>query len=330
MPVGRQPPMPWLRVTGANSRLVMKAVSRGPRFLEFCDGLSSGPKPIVRPGERQSTAEIVARPARRIADQHIRDAAALGAWKPGGDEGIARIELRPHPQRTARKKDAHRWNAGALQPLAAAASVIAHVVKGELQVAKHLGVRLLAVDDDGNIGAILAGEVRAVDEPPAARFDALASSRPSPTRAPRKVRVAGVVPLPGHGPAAALHRNTRRRPVRSPAREPRRGSAARRRSSAEPVSCAPPRAPARERRANSAAPCALHKAAPTRTGPAEVSRAGCGAPHHPDVRQESHPNVPRQACCRKRPFQLLGAMNMSTPALIAAGQRSLWQPGSWA
>ena len=36
----------------------------------------------------------------RVADQHVRDAAAFRPRQPGGDESVARIELRSHPQRT--------------------------------------------------------------------------------------------------------------------------------------------------------------------------------------------------------------------------------------
>src|SRR5262245_34860697 len=114
----------------------------------------------------------MARPTCRVADQHIRDAAALGAREPGRDESVARIELRSHPQRTPRKKYAHRWNAGALQSLQLRER-LAHIVKGKLHVAVRLSVRLLTVDDDGDIGTILTAEVRIVDDAPAARFDGL-------------------------------------------------------------------------------------------------------------------------------------------------------------
>src|SRR5687768_11015737 len=163
----------------------------------------------IRPGgpvERQLAAEIMARPTRRVADQHIRDATALGARKPGRDESVARIELRLYPQRTPRKKYAHRRDAGAPQSLQLRER-LALVVERKLQVAARLGVRLLAVDDDGDIGTIRTAEVPVVDHSPAARFDGLLDRGAYRLRA-GKIRVAGVAPLPGYGPAATLHRNT--------------------------------------------------------------------------------------------------------------------------
>ena len=59
-------------------------------------GLAGRPRPRVR-----QPALEVGDAAVGVAEQHVGDALALGARQPGGDEGVAAVDLAVHPQRPA-------------------------------------------------------------------------------------------------------------------------------------------------------------------------------------------------------------------------------------
>ena len=116
--------------------------------------------------ERKPAAEIEARPAFGIADQHVRDSAAFRPRQPGGDERVAGIDLRVHPERPAAQNDADRRDAG-VPELPQLFQHFTIVVDRELHVAVILGIGLLAIDDDRDVGPIRSDQVGTVDEPAA-------------------------------------------------------------------------------------------------------------------------------------------------------------------
>ena len=211
------------------ARRVAKAEARRPGVApNFAGSRGIGRMQPARPCEGQSTTEIESGSTLRIADQYVRDAAAASV---PGSHAATNASLASSSGRTqsGRPEEIRSpLDAGMLQPCSCSRGS-PHVVERKLDIAVRLGVRFLAVDDHRNVRPILAGEIRTVNHSPAARLDRSLHRGLHRLRRP-EIRVAGVVPLPGHRPAATLHRNTvGARPGHQHASRAR-GSAGRRRS----------------------------------------------------------------------------------------------------
>ena len=148
--------------------------------------------------------EVVARLAVAPCNQHVGDAATLGAGQEGRDEGIGRVQLRVHPQRPPRQEHRDDRNTGRLQPLQQ--RKVALVFGAVFQcraVAGEFGVGRFAEHDDRSIGL---GRIRAID-----RQRRLAAARPhrlvDPAPDRLTVREGGIGDaraLPGDRPTARL------------------------------------------------------------------------------------------------------------------------------
>ena len=156
-----------------------------------------------RPGHRQRTGKVEARPTLRIADQKVRDASPLGARQPCGDEGATRVDFGIDPERPAGEEHRHRRNAEVLVILERAQAG-ARVVKRQLHVTEHLGVRRLAEHHDRDVGLLGDEVVDLVQHLPTLREDRLLDAGRDRLRL-RKIVLACVVALPAQGPAAVLH-----------------------------------------------------------------------------------------------------------------------------
>ena len=138
-----------------------------------------------RPGERQLAG------GRVVAEQHVGHAGAFGAGQPGGDDRVGHVERFAQDQRPAGEDDEHHRDAGFLD---AADHGQVVVREREIGVVAHaLGVRQLAHDDDGRVGAV---GVRAVG-----------ANRSRRRRRPRPARIAAriVVPPVVTSPALPCH-----------------------------------------------------------------------------------------------------------------------------
>ncbi len=97
--------------------------------------------------------EILVRRAVLLGDQHVGDALALRARQEGRDERVGLVELRVHPQRTAREEHRHHRNALSLQRLQLGQRLLVAGLEFQRRdIADHLGIGLLAEHDDGDVG----------------------------------------------------------------------------------------------------------------------------------------------------------------------------------
>ncbi|PAV70577.1 hypothetical protein WR25_26047 [Diploscapter pachys] len=156
------------------------------------------------PREAERAVKVVARFTVAPCNQHVRDAAALGAGQESRDEGIGRVQLRVHPQRPPRQEHRDDRNARRLQPLQQRkVALVFGAVFQRRTVAGEFGIGRFAEHDDRSIGL---GRIRAID-----RQRRLAAARPhrliDPTPDRLAVREGGIGDartLPGDRPAARL------------------------------------------------------------------------------------------------------------------------------
>ena len=71
----------------------------------------------ARPGKGQPAGEISIDLSAGLSEQHIGEALTLGAWEPGDDEGIGRVQRGSDEQRTTGEEDSHDGDAIPLQAL---------------------------------------------------------------------------------------------------------------------------------------------------------------------------------------------------------------------
>ena len=71
----------------------------------------------ARPGKGQPAGEMSIHLSAGLSEQHIGDALTLGAWEPGDDEGIGRVQRGSDEQRTTGEEDSHDGDAIPLQAL---------------------------------------------------------------------------------------------------------------------------------------------------------------------------------------------------------------------
>src|SRR3954452_9165768 len=97
---------------------------------------------------------------RDVAEEHVRDARALAAREPGGDERVPALELLGHDERAAGDEhgDSRHARGADTGERGEVLLVEAHAVR-LLAVAEHLRVRRLADDDDRDVVALGAGAV---------------------------------------------------------------------------------------------------------------------------------------------------------------------------
>ncbi len=109
-------------------------------------------------------------PTLHIADDHVRDTAALATRQPGGDEGIGPPEFRIDPERPAREEYRHDGYAG--RPQLGQESERLLVVRLEFErakIAQPFGIRFLAENNDGDVRFLGEAAIGAQRRVPAAR-----------------------------------------------------------------------------------------------------------------------------------------------------------------
>jgi hypothetical protein len=277
--------------------------------------------------------EVVLDLAAAVAQQHVGDAGALRAGQPGGDEGVGGIDLAVHPQRPAAEEDRHHRDAVGLQLAdqfqVAGPAGLEHQVG---QVALELCIGLFAEDHYCHVGP---GAVRAVHRQfgvAAGSFDLLAEAVPDRVGI-GEVLAAGAAALPGQRPAAGLL--------------------------AEVVGAVAGQqdAPARIQRQHAAVVLQQHQRFAHRAPgdramfrraeqfelPAQRALRRLGCSNRPmlnltrRMRRTASSRraigiVPAFTCASVEsysPFQLSGAIAMSSPALKVRAQSVLVQPGTW-
>ncbi len=196
-------------VLGQERQLAVIAVTQAiavsePRAIGLGLAVQYRLRGVARPGERQLAAEVEARPAGRVADQHVGNAAALGPWQPDGDESVGGIDLRVGPQRATGQE--HRHHRHTLRPQALEqdqVALVAGLVLEGLEIAPAFGIRRLADYHHRDVGLLRVAAVDVQLNAAAAGFQRLAQAGVD-RLAVGEIAVAVAGALPGQGPAAAL------------------------------------------------------------------------------------------------------------------------------